>query len=116
MWAQMKRQKKRIHDTQAEHTTLMWRETGKYWRMQTNNPEVHAMLKKHAGAELCGYGINCRLWAYRLSFARPQNAISGLCAIAGGIVEKVGSEGLVCAKTDSVLSEQEGARTDAVHG
>jgi len=57
--------------------TVFWREGGNYYRIQTENPEIHKKLKRRNEAVLCDNGINCPLWIYRLKYYSLKDAKVG---------------------------------------
>ena len=50
-------------------------ERGKpYYRFQTDNKDTADKMKRRNKFELFGWGVNCELWIYQVSFSRPDIA------------------------------------------
>ena len=67
----------------------MWREHGKFYRIQTKDPVLHQKLKRREGAELCAEGINCKLWVYRIKYNTPRDASRGYGRLSKISLKKV---------------------------
>jgi len=50
----------------------MWQEQkGKpYYRFQTDDKDIADKMKRRNKFELVGWGVNCELWIYQVSFSR----------------------------------------------
>ena len=57
--------------------TYFWREYKNYYRLQTDDKELHQRLKRRKDADLCAEGINCKLWVYRIKYNTPRDAHRG---------------------------------------
>jgi hypothetical protein len=55
----------------------IWREYGKFYRIQTDETTIHQKLKRREGAELCAEGFNCKLWVYKIKYNTPRDAKRG---------------------------------------
>jgi len=79
--------------------TVFWREEGNYYRIQTEDHDVHNKLKRRKETVLCGWSIvGPRLWIYRIPFANARNAVRGVERICGGVVSR-GKDGLYTVDT-----------------
>ena len=56
--------------------TSMWKEEkGKpYYRFQTDDKDIADKMKRRNKFELIGWGVNCELWIYQVSFSRTDIA------------------------------------------
>ena len=61
--------------------TYFWREHKNYYRLQTDDKELHQRLKRRKDADLCAEGINCNLWVYRFEFSTLKNARIGMARL-----------------------------------
>ncbi len=54
----------------------MWQEQrGKpYYRFQTDDKDIADKMKRRNKFVLIGWGVNCELWIYQVSFSRPDIA------------------------------------------
>lgn len=60
--------------------TSMWQEErGKpHYRFQTDEREINNKMKRRNKFTLIGWGLNCDLWIYQVSFPRPIRAKAAL--------------------------------------
>ena len=63
--------------------TYFWREYKNFYRLQTDDKKIHEKMRRREGADLCGEGINCNLWIYRLEYTTPRDAKRGIKRIMG---------------------------------
>ncbi|MCK5590726.1 MAG: hypothetical protein KAI72_02100 [Candidatus Pacebacteria bacterium] len=54
----------------------MWQEQkGRpYYRFQTDDKDIADKMKRRNKFALIGWGVNCDLWIYQVSFSRPDIA------------------------------------------
>ena len=65
--------------------TSMWQEErGKpFYRFQTDEIEIKNKMKRRNKFELVGWGVNCKLWIYWVTFSRPDVAKKAFETVTG---------------------------------
>ena len=63
--------------------TYFWCAGNNTYHLQTDDRKIHEKMRRREGADLCGEGINCNLWIYRLEYSSPRDAKRGIKRIMG---------------------------------
>ena len=63
--------------------TCMWQEErgSKYFKFQTDNPEIAKRMRQRKNFKLVSWGVNCNHWIFQTKFYKPQNARRTLKAL-----------------------------------
>jgi len=78
--------------------TYLWQEVNgePYYRIQTDEPEIAAKLKRRKDFKQCSWGSNCLHWIFVARYTRPSKARKALGILTGRPVKKDTEEGVYC--------------------
>ena len=91
----------------------MWQEIRgeSTFRFQTNDHEIQKRMRQRKDFSLIGWGLNTKLWIYKVIFYSPEKARKCLERITRRKIKKDALNGVFFAKTSPIVAPKNKSQT-----